>query len=229
MYRRILPVLAAALLPTLFLVTVGSGAAEAVVNPVVLSGNVTCSTAGGVWNGLVTFSPALKNGGTSNHEEIVVKAVLGNTTSPCVTTPGFAAIGAIAGQLRFHIPGTANNCSTVFSGSALPTPTNTTAAPPRFKIKWSTPSGSAATKWKQPANFVVTGALAQTSITINGGTVERLVLLADPHPDGHPFRQQLGGGRRSRLQLGQRSRQPHTEHVQRHLVTGPDDRHLMTN
>jgi hypothetical protein len=170
MYRRILPVLAAAVLPTVFLVTVGSGAAEAVTNPVTLLGTVTCSTAGGVWNGMVTFSPPLKNGGTANNEEMIVKATLGNTGSSCVTSGGFFAIGVIGGQLRFHIPGTANNCATIFSGSALPTPTNTTAAPPRFKIKWTVPSGSAPTKWKQPANFVVTGAAAMTSITINGGT-----------------------------------------------------------
>jgi hypothetical protein len=170
MSRRILAALAAVVLPSLFLVTVESGVAQAVTNPVVLPGNVTCSTAGGTWNGIVTFSPPLKNGGTSNHEEIRVKAILGSTSSPCVTTGGFVAIGAIAGQVKFHIPGTANNCSTIFSGLALPTPTNTTAAPPIFKIKWTTPSGSAPTKWKQPANFVVTGAAASTSITINGGT-----------------------------------------------------------
>ena len=170
MSRRILVVLAAAVLPALVLVTVGSGVAGAVTNPVILPGNVTCSTAGGVWTGYVTFSPPLKNGGTSNNEELIVKAALGSTATPCVTTGGFVAIGVIAGQLRFHIPGTANNCATIFSGSALPTPTNTTAAPPRFKIKWTTPSGSDPTKWKQPAPFVVTGAAAMTSIAINGGT-----------------------------------------------------------
>lgn len=169
MSRKILLVLAA-VLPSLLVVTVGSAVAQAVTNPVILPGHVTCSTAGGVWNGIVDFSPALKNGGTSNHEEIRVKAILGSTSSPCVTTGGFVAIGAIAGQVKFHIPGTANNCATIFSGTALPTPTNTTSAPPIFKIKWTTPSGSTPTKWKQPANFVVTGAAAFTSISITGGT-----------------------------------------------------------
>ncbi len=166
MARKALLLLAASVLPSLMLITIDSGAAHAVSNPVVQPGNVTCNTAGGVWSGKIRFVPPLKNGGGANNEKMIITATLGNTASPCVTTAGTVALGKIKGKLKFHIPGTANNCATIFGGAALPAP-----VVGKFKITWTTPAGSAPTTWTQPGPFAVTGALALNDITITGGAV----------------------------------------------------------
>jgi hypothetical protein len=162
MARKTLLMLAATALPTLLLMTVGSGGAGA--SPI-FPGNVTCNSTGGVWRGTITFTPPLFNGGTSTHELFKIKADLGNTTSPCVTTttnPGIV-IGKIKGALKF-LGAHANSCATVFSGTALAP----TAG--RFVMKWTSPVGMP-THWKQPAPLSVTGAANMGSIAITGGTV----------------------------------------------------------
>ncbi len=165
MARKTILILAS-VLPSLLLVAAGSSVAQAARNPV-LPGTVACSPVGGVWTGTIRFVPPLINGGVANNEKMIIKAKLGNTTSPCVTTAGFVALGTIKGKLKFHIPGAANNCATIFSGLALPAP----ALASKFKIKWTTPAGSTPTTWTQPGPFVVTGALALNNITITGGAV----------------------------------------------------------
>ncbi|HTT85824.1 MAG TPA: hypothetical protein VMF60_00525 [Acidimicrobiales bacterium] len=155
-------IVAATLLPVAALLTTGAGVAGAVP---VFPGNVTCNSSGGVWQGVVSFTPPLSNAGAAGHETIKLKAKLGNTTSPCVSTttnPGFV-VGAIAGKAKYSATN-ANNCSTLFSGSAL----SPSAA--KFKIKWVAPHG-VPTKWVQPAPFAITGASNMGSITFTGGSV----------------------------------------------------------
>jgi hypothetical protein len=118
-----------------------------------------------VWNGTISFTPPLFNGGGASTEVMIVKAALGNTASPCVGTTGIAALGSIAGKLTFSIAGSANNCATIFSGVALPAPVG------KFKMTWTTPAGSNPTKWTQPSAFSVTGSAALSSITVKNGTV----------------------------------------------------------
>jgi hypothetical protein len=166
MARKLVLSLSTIALLSLFLVTAASGSAQAVSNPVNLPGTITCSPSGGVWNGVVTFSPPLMNGGTANTEKIVVKALLGNTASPCVGTAGFVALGSIAGTLTFSIPGSANNCATIFSGVTLPAP----ALPGKFKMTWTSPAGNP-TKWTQPSYFKVTGAANMSDIVVKKGTL----------------------------------------------------------
>jgi hypothetical protein len=125
---------------------------------------VSCSPSHGVWNGIIAFSPALKNGGTANTETMIVKASLGNTGSPCVTSAGTIALGSIAGTLKFNIAGSANNCATIFSGTALPAPT-----PGKFKLTWTTPAGGNPTNWTQAPPLVVKGAITNSKIAITGG------------------------------------------------------------
>jgi hypothetical protein len=167
MARKLVLILSATALLSLFSVTVESAIAQAASNPIVLPGKVTCTPASGVWNGAVSFIPPLMNGGTANTEELVVQAALGNTASPCVATTGIAVLGTIAGTLTFNIAGTANNCATIFSGIALPAPTPAS----KFKMTWTTPAGSAPTKWAQPTTFSVTGAANSSGIAIKHGTV----------------------------------------------------------
>jgi hypothetical protein len=106
------------------------------------------------------------NGGNANSETMIIKAALGNTASPCVTTAGTVALGSIAGSLTFNIAGSANNCATVFSGAALPTP-----APGKVKMTWTTPAGGNPTKWTQLPGFVVKGAANGANIVVKGAKV----------------------------------------------------------
>lgn len=160
MLRKLLAILAAtAALPLLLTLTIASGPAAALP---ILPGSVTCS---GNWSGVITFTPPLRNGGTAPKERMLVKASLGTTANPCVTSAGTPQLGAIAGALKFVMVG-ANNCANVFSGVALPAP----APASKFKMKWTSPAG-APTVWRQPAPFAVTGALARTNMTITGGSI----------------------------------------------------------
>ncbi len=167
MARKFVLILSASALLSLFVVTVETAVAQAASNPTNLPGKVTCSPAGGVWSGAVTFAPPLMNGGTASTETLTVKATLGNTASSCVTTTGIVALGVISGSLTFSIPGSANNCATIFSGVMLPAP----AAASKFKITWTTPAGYNPTNWKQPTAFKVTGAANSSGIAIKHGTV----------------------------------------------------------
>jgi hypothetical protein len=166
MTRKTMLILAATALPSLFVVASASNVAQAASNPVNLPGTVTCSPSGGVWSGVITFAPPLMNGGTANTEVFTVKAALGNTASPCVGTAGFVAIGSIAGKLKFSIPGSANNCATIFSGVTLPAPTGG-----RFKMIWTTPAGGNPTKWTNAPTFLVTGAASLADIVVKRGAV----------------------------------------------------------
>ena len=118
MGRRIAYVTVAAVLPVLFLLTFDIGVASA--HPT-FPGSVTCNAGSGVWNGTITFSPALMSGGTATTEVMKVVAKSGNTASPCITstTPpaGSKVIGLIKGAVKFTMPA-ANDCATVFSGSS---------------------------------------------------------------------------------------------------------------
>jgi len=107
------------------------------------------------------------NGGTANTETFTVSATLGNTASHCVSTAGYVVLGKIAGKLAFSIPGSANNCATVFSGVALPAP----AAASKFIMTWTSPAGYNPTTWTQPSAFKVTGAASLAGITIKHGAV----------------------------------------------------------
>jgi hypothetical protein len=161
LYRRVLVGTAGMLVLTL----APAVEAGAVIkfNPV-LPGVVTCNASQGVWSGGITFNPPLLNGGTSTTETMVVKATLGNSASPCVTTAGIAVAGAIKGTLTFT-GAKSNRCSKVFSGlSRVPTSTS------KFKLTWITPPG-APTPWKQLPMFSVVGAPGMTSLTVTGGKV----------------------------------------------------------
>lgn len=166
MARKVVLVLSTLALLSVFLVTVQVEGALAVTNPTNFPGTVKCSPAGGVWNGVIRFSPALKNGGTSSNETFTVKAGLGNSASPCITTAGFVALGAITGSLKFHIVGSANNCATIFSGIALPAPTAGS-----LKMTWSSPSGGNPTNWTMSPAFKVTGALSEANIVVKKAKV----------------------------------------------------------
>lgn len=167
MGRKSVLILASLVLPSLLLVTVGSGVAQAArANPVLL-GSVTCNAGAGVWAGRVAFSPPLRNGGVANVEHIKFVARLGSTVNPCRTNAGNPQTGALAGKLKIVDAGTANNCATVFSGVALPAPV---APPSKVKLHWLAPAGTPTT-WQPPGPFVVVGAAAMTSITINGAAV----------------------------------------------------------
>lgn len=147
------------------LLGLASGRAGALIDPTNIPGNVTCTPSGGVWSGLILFSPPLMNGGTASTETMIVKAGLGNTASPCHVNTGIVALGEIVGKITFHISGSANNCATIFSGSVLPAPTG------KFKLVWTTPGGANPTKWTQPSAFKVTGAAGLSYINITHGTV----------------------------------------------------------
>lgn len=166
MTRKIVLAIAALGLVSFLFITVEVETAGALNHSTVLTGTVTCKPASGVWSGTIRFSPALFNGGTATGEKMVVSATLGNSASPCITTSGIAVAGAITGNLGFSFAG-ANNCATIFSGSALPAPVTGS----KFKMTWTTPSGSTPTNWKQPSNFNFNGALAMNKITIKNGTV----------------------------------------------------------
>jgi hypothetical protein len=150
-------------LPALLIGTLGSGAAQA--SPV-LPGTVTCNAASGVWTGTIRFKPALRNGGTAPKETMQIAAGLGNSASPCITTSGTVEAGKITGKLKFALPA-ANDCATVFSGSALPPPVGGAS---KFKLTWGNPPG-APTNWKHPPPFSVTGAAGMTNISVTGGKV----------------------------------------------------------
>jgi len=167
MARKTVLILASLVLPSLLLVTVGSGVANAARTNPVLPGSVTCNAANGVWAGRIIFSPPLLNGGSANIEKIKVAARLGNTASPCLTGFGTPQIGRIVGKLLVNDPGTANNCATIFGGVPLPAPM---APPSKFKLHWTTPAGSPTT-WMPPGPFVVTGSAGLNDITINGAAV----------------------------------------------------------
>lgn len=142
---------------------VEAGAAGTPFLPV-LPGNVTCNQSLGPWSGAIQFSPALFSNGTATTEKMTVKATLGNSASPCVTTAGIAVTGTIKGTMTFT-GAKANRCSKVFSGlSRVPTSTS------KFKLTWTTPPG-APTVWKQPPAFSVVGAVGMTSLTVTGGKV----------------------------------------------------------
>ncbi len=167
MARKTILILGATALSSLFMVAAESGVAHAVSNPTNLPGHVTCSPAGGVWSGVITFAPPLMNAGTANTETFTVKATLGATGSSCVapsvTVP---VLGTIAGKLKFSIPGSANNCATIFSGVTLPAPTGG-----KFKMTWTTPAGGNPTKWTNAPAFSVTGAATLADIVVKRGTV----------------------------------------------------------
>src|ERR1700722_1363616 len=132
--------------------------------PPVLPGVVSCTPSQGPWSGAINFSPPLLNSGTATSETMVVKATLGNSASPCVTTSGIAVNGAIKGTMTFT-GAKANRCSKVFNGlSRVPTSTA------KFKLTWTTPPG-APTVWKQPPDFSVVGAVGMSSLTVTGGKV----------------------------------------------------------
>jgi hypothetical protein len=167
MRRKCILIVTAVALSSLVSIPIGVGVAGATSFPVNQPGTVTCTSAHGVWSGLIAFSPPLFNGGTSSTETMIIKSDLGNTASPCVTSAGTVALGTITGKLTFTIAGNANNCATIFSGTALPSPASTD----KLKMTWSTPSGSNPTKWTQPSAFKVTGSAGSSDIVIKLGTV----------------------------------------------------------
>ena len=155
-------VVGAGVLGLTFVPAMGVGAAIPFPSP--LAGVVTCNQTMGVWGGTIQFSPPIINGGTATTEKMVVRASLGNSASPCVTTSGIAVTGKIKGTLIFSGSG-ANKCSKVFNGlSRVPTSTSI------FKLKWLVPPGSP-TLWTQPPAFSVVGAPSMTSLTVTGGKV----------------------------------------------------------
>jgi hypothetical protein len=161
LYRRM--IVGAAGVLVLTLVPVAEAGAVVKFQPV-LPGVVNCNPSQGVWSGSITFTPPIINSGTATTEKMVVKATLGNSASPCVTTAGIAVAGAIKGTLTFT-GAKSNRCSKIFNGAShVPTATS------KFKLTWITPPG-APTVWKQPSSFSVVGAPSMTSLNVTGGTV----------------------------------------------------------
>lgn len=167
MARKTVLILASLALPSLLLVTVGSGVAQAARTNPVLLGSVTCNAANGAWTGKIAFSPPLSNIGNANVEHIKIVAKLGSTVNPCRTNAGTAQTGAITGKLKIVSAGNANICATIFSGAALPAPI---APPSKIKLHWLAPAGTPTT-WQPPGPFVVVGSALMTNITINGAAV----------------------------------------------------------
>jgi hypothetical protein len=176
MTRKVLLILAATALPSLLLMTVGSGVAQAArTNPVVEPGSVTCANN---WTGAITFTPHLKTGGTSLSEVFTIKAKLGNTANPCATTAGTVELGTIRGKLKFVVPapGGANNCAIVFGGGSR-------APVPASKLKFTWLSPGAPSVWKQPPPFSVVGTLGSPStLAISGGKVVGSFASPPPPP-----------------------------------------------
>jgi hypothetical protein len=164
MFRKSVLILAAACLSAGFTLIAEIGTAGAAVNPP-YPGTVTCTPAHGVWSGVMTFSPALMLGGTANVEKIVVKASLGNTASPCVTNTGVIALGSILGTITLSIAGHANDCATIFSGTAI------TPAVAKFKMTWTSPAGANPTLWTQAPSFKFKGAPSLAKINVTLGHV----------------------------------------------------------
>jgi len=185
MSRKIFLILAATALPSLLLVTVGSGVAQAArMNPVVQPGSVTCANN---WTGVIKFTPPLRTAGTATHEVFTVKASLGNTGNPCATTAGTIQLGAIGGKLKFNVPapGGANSCGIVFGGGArVPVPAS------KFKMTWTAPA--APSVWKKLPLFSVVGTLgAPSTLAITGGKV--VGSYAAPSPPLPPPSASLSG------------------------------------
>ena len=149
--RRLTSLVVVVVVPTLFLATVGVGAAEALP---LLPGTVTCS--GSSWSETIKFTPPLKTNGLSPHEVFTIKAILGNTAAPCNTFFGNPELGQIKGKLKFMSTASNNRCGTVFSGHPL-VPTGGA-----FKLKWPRDGQS-------PRS--TTGAANMTDIAIAGGSV----------------------------------------------------------
>ena len=162
LYRRMIVGTAGVLVLTL--IPAVASTADAITFQPVFPGTVTCNPSQGVWSGTITFNPPLLSAGTATSETMTVRAGLGNSASPCITTAGFVVDGKIKGTLTFT-GAKANRCSKVFNGASR-VPTSTSL----FKLKWITPPG-APTPWKQPAAFSVVGAPSMTSLTVTGGTV----------------------------------------------------------
>ena len=180
----------------------------------ILPGTVTCNQSQGAWAGSIRFTPPIRNGGTATTETMIVKASLGNSASPCVTTAGIAVDGAIKGKLVFTGSG-ANKCSKVFNGlSRVPTTTS------KFKLTWAVPPG-APTPWKQPTAFSVVGAPGMTSLTVTGGTVTgSFSPYATPNATLSDAELGRGGPAGLRIEFG--SRQPDVGNLGRYVVV----RHL---
>src|ERR1700722_593212 len=166
MARRILLFVSTATLLSLVSLSIVSNVAQASTSPVNFPGTVKCNATSGAWNGVIRFTPALMNGGTASTETMVIKAALGNSASPCITTSGTIALGTISGTLKFNIAGSANNCATIFSGAALPAPT-----PGSLKMIWTTPGGGNPTLWTQTPNFNIKGAASMANIVIKNAKV----------------------------------------------------------
>lgn len=164
MFRKSVLVLAAAGLSATFMVAAVGTANAQVVNPN-LPGTVACAPAHGVWNGVISFSPPLMSGGTANTEVMSVKATLGSTSNPCLGNTGIVAIGTIAGKIKLAIAGSANDCNTIFSGSAI-TPANA-----KFKMVWSTPGGASPTVWQQLPHFKLKGAASFAKLNLTLGAI----------------------------------------------------------
>jgi hypothetical protein len=176
MSRKIFLVLAAAALPSLLLMTVGSGVAQAArSNPVIQPGSVTCANN---WTGVIKFAPPLKASGTAVSEVFTVKATLGNSAAPCATTGGTVELGKLVGKLKFVVPtpGGANSCAIVFGGgSRVPVPAS------KFKLTWLSPG--APSVWKKLPLFSVVGTLGSPStLGISGGKVVGSFASPPPPP-----------------------------------------------
>ena len=176
MSRKIFLVLAAAALPSLLLMTVDSGVAQAArSNPVIQPGSVTCANS---WTGVIKFAPPLQTSGTAVSEVFTIKATLGNTAAPCATTAGTVELGKLAGKLKFVVPtpGGANSCAIVFGGgSRVPVPAS------KLKLKWLAPG--APSVWKKLPLFSVVGTLGSPStLAISGGKVVGSFASPPPPP-----------------------------------------------
>lgn len=182
-----------------------AGAAPTPFAPV-LTGVATCTPSQGPWSGSIRFNPPLFNNGTATTETMIVKATLGNSASPCVTTSGIAVAGAIKGTMTFN-GAKANRCSKVFNGlSRVPLSTS------KFKLTWTTPPG-APTIWKPPAAFSVVGAPGMTSLTVTGGAVTgSFAPYATPNATISDAKLAHSGSHR--LRGDNRSRQPDAQYVE---------------
>lgn len=161
MARRLVSLVVAALLPLVALVTVESGTAGA--QPP-LPGIVSCKSI----TGTITFTPSLRNGGTSPFEVFTIHATLGSTTNPCMTNVGITERGSLVGYLVFVTPPPthANACATYFS--APPPPVKALVG--YFSLHWVTPPGASTTWYGFGLNpLSVLFAPGLVSATISGG------------------------------------------------------------
>ena len=158
----------------------------------------------------IQFTPPLLTSGTATTEKMVVKATLGNSASPCVTTAGIAVTGTIKGTMTFT-GAKANRCSKVFNGlSRVPTSTS------KFKLTWTTPPG-APTRVEAAARLLGRGCTRHDQPDRHRRKGHGFVLTVCDS-ERHALGLELGERDPHGLRIDRRALQPDTGYLSRYVV-----------